>query len=101
MKSYTRLETRERDGSRHGDAVRRVTYIGNFLSVHGLNPTYAEALVPQLRSCGFEVVACSSRLNGLIRFLDMIRTVVGTPNRGACVIIDLYSGPRAFDAAVI
>jgi glycosyltransferase involved in cell wall biosynthesis len=100
MESSTKSESPHRDGSSLGDAVRQVTYIGNFLSVHGLNPTYAEALVPRLRSCGFKVVASSSRLNGVHRFLDMVWAVAITPRQRACVIIDLYSGPRAYGAAV-
>ena len=80
--------------------VRQVTYIGNFLSRHGLNPTYAEALVPRLRDCGFNVISASSHLNGVFRLLDMMQAVVRTSSERACAIIDLYGGPRAYNAAI-
>lgn len=79
--------------------VQQVTYIGNFLSAHGLNPTYAEDLVPRLRNRGYNVITASNRLNGVMRLGDMLRTVALTPRKKSCVIIDLYSGSRAYWAA--
>jgi glycosyltransferase involved in cell wall biosynthesis len=75
-----------------------ITYIGNFLSSHGLNPTYSEALVPRLRQAGIPVAAASTQIRLSARLLDMLRHVLTTPKK-SCVIIDLYSGPRAFRAA--
>ncbi len=76
-----------------------VTYIGNFLSKHGLNPTYAEALVPQLSALGIPVAWASQHLNPVVRMVDMVAAALRTPRNGSCVVIDLYSGPRAFQAA--
>jgi L-malate glycosyltransferase len=79
--------------------MTHITYIGNFLSGHGLNPTYSEALVPQLAAQNFSVRPASRYLNPVARMLDMIVAVSKTPRKNACVIIDLCSGPRAFPAA--
>jgi glycosyltransferase involved in cell wall biosynthesis len=78
-----------------------VTYIGNFLSVHGYNPTVAESLVPMLKEQGFYVRFASSHLNPIARMLDMLKTVMVTPKARSCVIIDLFSGPKAFIAAKV
>lgn len=78
-----------------------ITYVGNFLSEHGLNPTYSEALVPKLREQGMAVRPASSFLNPLLRFLDMGTAVWNAPRQRACVILDLCSGPRAFPAAYL
>lgn len=77
----------------------RVGYVGNFLSRHGINPTYAEELVPQLRAAGFEVAVASESLAAVRRMRDQLAVVARTPRRRACVVIDFYSGPRAFYAA--
>jgi glycosyltransferase involved in cell wall biosynthesis len=76
-----------------------ITYVGNFLSGHGLNPTYSEALVPQLAAQNFSIRPASSYLNPILRMLDMVVAVLKTPRENACVILDLCSGPRAFPAA--
>ena len=76
-----------------------VTYLGNFLSEHGLNPTYSEALVPQLSRQGLSVKAASRRLNPAMRLFDMAGSVLRAPKKDSVVIVDLCSGPRAFPAA--
>lgn len=76
-----------------------ITYVGNFLSKHGLNPTYSEALVLQLAAQNFSIRPASRHLNPILRMLDMIVAVLKTPKENACVILDLCSGPRAFPAA--
>jgi glycosyltransferase involved in cell wall biosynthesis len=76
-----------------------ITYVGNFLSRHGLNPTYSEALVPKLCEQGITVRRASSFLNPVMRFLDMGAAVWNAPRNNSCVILDLCSGPRAFPAA--
>jgi glycosyltransferase involved in cell wall biosynthesis len=101
MESCTKSESPHRDGSSQGDAVRQVTYIGNFLSIHGLNPTYSELLVPELRRSGYRVQSASSFWNPFLRLADVVQKILRTPRRRACVIIDLYSGPRAFHAACL
>lgn len=76
-----------------------ITYVGNFLSRHGLNPTYSELLVPEFKKLGYRVQSASSFWNPFLRLADVIQKIVRTPRKRACVIIDLYSGPRAFQAA--
>lgn len=88
-------------GNRMEQTTIHVTYIGNFLSVHGYNPTVAESLVPMLKEQGFHVEFASSHLNPIVRMLDMLKAVIVTPKTRSCVIIDLFSGPRAFIAARI
>jgi glycosyltransferase involved in cell wall biosynthesis len=78
-----------------------VTYIGNFLSEHGLNPTYSEALVPELSRCGLNVRSASGFENPLLRMMDMLFSIWRTPRSNACIILDLYSGPRAFVAGYL
>lgn len=79
--------------------MTQLTYIGNFLSEHGFNPTYSEALAPELAAQGFSVRTASHYANPILRMADMIVAVLKTPRRNACVILDLCSGPRAFPAA--
>lgn len=79
----------------------KITYVGNFLSGHGLNPTYSELLVPELERFGYCVERASSFLNPVLRLTDTIQKILRTPKRRSCVIIDLYSGPRAFEAACL
>jgi len=64
-----------------------------------LNPTYSELLVPELRHSGYYVQSVSSFWNPFLRLGDVVKAILQTPRRRACVIIDLYSGPRAFHAA--
>jgi len=76
-----------------------ITYVGNFLSKHGFNPTYSEALVPKLCEEGLAVRAASSLRNPLLRLFNMGTAVWNAPRKNSCVIVDLCSGPRAFPAA--
>jgi len=78
-----------------------ITYVGNFLSKHGFNPTYSEALVPKLCEEGLAVRAASSLRNPLLRLFNMATAVWTAPRERACVIVDLCSGPRAFPAAYL
>src|SRR5262245_19646795 len=78
-----------------------ITYIGNFLSEHGTNPTYSESLVPEFSRHGLNVRWASRFMNPVARLLDMVFAVLRTPRSGACIIVDLYSGPRAFPAAYL
>jgi glycosyltransferase involved in cell wall biosynthesis len=75
-----------------------ITYVGNFLSKHGLNPAYSELLVPKLERLGYRIACASTYLNPALRMADIVQRILRTPRRNACVILDLYSGPRAFYA---
>ena len=86
---------------RRQQVMMRITYIGNFLSKHGLNPTYSESLVPELLAQGLSVRPASQYLNPALRLLDMAFSVLSTPVQRSCVIIDLCSGPKAFPAAYL
>jgi glycosyltransferase involved in cell wall biosynthesis len=79
--------------------MTHITYVGNFLSKHGLNPTYSETLVPELLRRGVIVRTASGLLNPILRMCDMLHAVVRTPTKGSCVVVDLYSGKKAFFAA--
>ncbi len=68
----------------------RLLYIGNRLGVHGNTPTGIEILGPRLESEGYAVAYASSKRNKLLRFCDMLFSVVA--NRKAdYVLIDTYS----------
>src|SRR5256885_977514 len=79
----------------------RITYLGNFLSKRGSNPTYPEFLTPELERLGYVVQTASSFRNPFLRLTDVVQKILRTPKRRACVIISLYSGPRAFPAACL
>jgi L-malate glycosyltransferase len=81
--------------------MTHVTYIGNFLSQHGYNPTYSEALAAVLSREGLAVRTASGCLNPLVRLGDMALAVLRTRKRESCVIVDLCSGPRAYPAACV
>ncbi len=98
-----RLARKEREASRtHSPAgCPKVTYIGNFLHCHGLNPTYAESLVPRLRAAGVDVVVASTAIRRSRRMLDQLSAIWRSPRRGGLVVVDLYGGARAFPAGVV
>lgn len=70
--------------------------IGNFLSGAGINPTYSESLSIQFMQSGIDVETASSYLNPALRGLDMILSVIKAKRTPRVVIIDIYSGPKAF-----
>ncbi len=75
-----------------------ITYLGNFLSKHGWNPTYTELLTEKMAERGITVRKSSSFLSPAARLADMAAAVFKN-SVSRIFFIDLYSGPRAFPAA--
>lgn len=70
--------------------MKKILYIGNKLSKHGVTPTTIEILGPLLEKEGFNVCYTSSFKNKGLRFLDMLWSVFQF-RRGDYVLIDTYS----------
>lgn len=71
--------------------MKNLVYIGNQLSGKNKTPTTVETLGAFLQMEGFEVTIASSKSNKLLRFLDMILTVVLSRKKADYVLIDTYS----------
>lgn len=68
----------------------KILYIGNKLSIHGINQTTIETLTPLLQLGGLCVVSVSEKKNFILRILDMIQSVLKHKNSDY-VLIDAYS----------
>lgn len=68
----------------------KLLYIGNKLSIHGINATTVETLSEKFLESGYEVVSVSNKLNFFSRILDMIRACFFEKNINY-IIIDTYS----------
>ncbi|MCE7992586.1 MAG: glycosyltransferase family 4 protein [Roseivirga sp.] len=66
-----------------------IIYLGNQLSVHGVNPTSVETLGQRLKE-DFTVIRASSKANKWLRLLDMWRTLISN-KEADFVLIDTYS----------
>ena len=71
--------------------MKKILYIGNKLSAHGINLTGIEMLGPLLENEGFEIVYASSQKNKLLRLLDMIAKTIRYGYQSDYVLIDTYS----------
>ena len=70
---------------------RKILYIGNKLSKHGSSITVMETLGDLLVTEGFTVSYASSKKNIILRFLDMIFTLIYYSRSIDYVIVDTYS----------
>jgi len=68
-----------------------ILYAGNFLSKHGLNPTFIESLAPKLK-VSYDLKAVSDKKNKVFRMFDMIFSVIRNKNKINLVFIDSYCG---------
>lgn len=71
--------------------MKKILYIGNQLSIHGLNATTIDTLGPTLEEEGFEVRYASSQKNQLLRLLDMLWTTLKYAKKVDYIVIDTYS----------
>lgn len=70
--------------------MKKLLYIGNKLSEHGINQTTIETLGPLLEKEGYKLIYASSKKNQFLRILDMLWTIWS--NRDSdYAIIDTYS----------
>ena len=75
--------------------MNEIIFIGNFLSRHGINPTYTESLVTHLKQTGMQIRTASDKKNIVIRLIDMTLITLKARPYKSIIIIDLYSGKRA------
>jgi glycosyltransferase involved in cell wall biosynthesis len=69
---------------------KKILYLGNKLSKHGINKTTVETLGENLSQSGFSVVSYSSKKNIFLRIVDMLLGVL--KHRDASyILIDTYS----------
>lgn len=70
--------------------LKKLLYIGNKLSKHGVSPTTIEIFGPLLEQEGFMVLYSSSLKNKTLRFIAMLWSVFQY-RKVDCVLIDTYS----------
>ena len=70
--------------------MKKLLYIGNKLSEHGINQTTIETLGPLLEKEGYKLIYASSKKNQFLRILDMLWSI-WTNRDSDYVIIDTYS----------
>jgi L-malate glycosyltransferase len=71
--------------------MKKLLYLGNALSQHGINVSTVETLTPLLQNEGYEVVVASSQKNKVFRFLDMLYVTLRYARKSDYVLIDTYS----------
>lgn len=71
--------------------MRRVLFVGNFLSAH-LNRGYSEELTDRLEARGWEIIRTSSQLGRTRRLADMLQTVWANRHRYEIAHVDVFSG---------
>ena len=70
--------------------MKKILYLGNKLSKHGINTTTVETLGENLALSGFTVVSYSSKKNSVIRILDMLLGILKHRDSDY-ILIDTYS----------
>jgi glycosyltransferase involved in cell wall biosynthesis len=80
---------------------KKLLYIGNKLSIHGLNATSIETLGAFLEQEGYNVYYASSKKNKLTRILDMIYSTLKYSRKVDYVLIDVYSTQNFYYALII
>src|SRR5690554_637236 len=70
---------------------KQLLYIGNNLSGAGRTLTTIETLGNNLSGEGYSVKTSSSKKNKILRFLDMMLSVINNRNSVSLVLIDTYS----------
>ncbi|MBD3723636.1 MAG: glycosyltransferase family 4 protein [Flavobacteriaceae bacterium] len=68
----------------------KLLYIGNKLSIHGINATTVETLSEKFSEIGYQVVSVSNKLNFFVRMFEMMQTCLLEKNI-SYIIIDTYS----------
>ncbi len=81
--------------------MKQIIYIGNKLSHVGKTVTSIETLGLFLKSEGYKVVTSSSKLNKVLRMLDMIFTILQNLKKTDYVLIDVYSTSNFYYALII
>lgn len=81
--------------------MRNLLYIGNKLNNESSNITTIETLGNHLLDEGYNVTFSSSRINKVLRLLDMVYSVIKNSKRIDYVLIDTYSTLNFYYAFII
>lgn len=68
-----------------------IIYVGNKLLIHGFTPTGIDTLGSKLIEEKYRVLCVSDKRNVIIRFLDIIWTVIKNRRNTKLILIDTYS----------
>jgi glycosyltransferase involved in cell wall biosynthesis len=74
-------------------SVKRVLFVGNFLSASLSTRHVCEDLAERLVDAGWQLMVTSKKVNRLARFIDMIRTPYRRRQEYNLALIEVYSGP--------
>lgn len=67
-----------------------IVYIGNKLAKHGYTPTTVDTLGEKLKE-SYQLESISDKKNKIIRFLDIVLTIILKRNKIKLILIDTYS----------
>lgn len=81
--------------------MKKILYIGNKLSSHGLTVTSIETLGTLLEKEGFKLYFASSKKNKVARMLDMIYKTMLHAKKVDYVLIDTYSTSNFWYAVIV
>ncbi len=81
--------------------MRNLLYIGNKLNNESSNITTIDTLGNHLIQEGYNVIFSSSRINKVLRLLDMVYSVIKNSKRIDYVLIDTYSTQNFYYAFVV
>jgi glycosyltransferase involved in cell wall biosynthesis len=81
--------------------LKKILYIGNKLSQHGLSVTSIETLGELLSSEGYSIYFASTRMNKVARLTDMIWKTLQLRNNVDYILIDTYSTSNFWYAFVV
>lgn len=81
--------------------MKKILYIGNKLSSHGLTVTSIETLGTLLEKEGFKLYFASSKKNKVARMLDMIYKTMLHSKKVDYVLIDTYSTSNFWYAVIV
>lgn len=80
---------------------QNILYIGNKLATHGRTASTIDTLGPLLEAQGFKLRYASTKRNKVLRFIDMLVTVVRHKRDLDVVLIDTYSTANFWYAIII
>lgn len=70
--------------------LKMIVYIGNKLAKHGYTPTTVDTLGEKLKE-SYQLESISDKKNKVLRFLDIVLTIILKKNKIELILIDTYS----------
>ena len=67
-----------------------ILFVGNFLTIHGYNPTFIELLVGDLKN-QYNIHCVSDKKNKVVRLMDMCIQFYNNLSQIKLVVLDTYS----------